>query len=174
MKNDSKLSKNSLYFYSLFFSTFVINKYRRFFGRSEKFFYPNYTSIEYLGMGSNLTRFKNKFEKGEKRKKERKKKMEKESKKRPEVNYLSGVYRVRYWNKCSTRRWIGVLWMGCSCILDHNCPVSLRVYASRIPPCITMQRVSRVDKRNPVYRFVHVPPPPFFLEREGKKRDNYG
>lgn len=96
MKNDSKLSKNSLYFYSLFFSTFVINKYRRFFGRSEKFFYPNYTSIEYLGMGSNLTRFKNKFEKGKREKKKGKKKMEKESKKRPEVNYLSGVYRVRY------------------------------------------------------------------------------
>lgn len=94
--------------------------------------------------------------------------MEKESKKRPEVNYLSGVYRVRYWNKCSTRRWIGVSWMGCSCILDHNCPVSLRVYASRIPPCITMQRVSRVDKRNPVsYTF---PLPPFFFRKGRKKK----
>lgn len=77
MKNDSKLSKNSLYFYSLFFFTFVINKYRRFFGRSEKFFYPNYTSIEYLGMGSNLTRFKNKIEKGKREKKKGKKKWKK-------------------------------------------------------------------------------------------------
>lgn len=59
-------------FYSLFFSTFVINKYRRFFGRSKKFFYPNYTSMEYLRMGSNATRFKNKFEKGKREKKEKK------------------------------------------------------------------------------------------------------
>lgn len=66
---------------------------------------------------------------------------------------------------------------GCSCILDHNCPVSLRVYASRIPPYITMQRVSRVDKRTrlPFRRSL------FFLkkkgreEREGneKKKNNY-
>lgn len=54
---------------------------------------------------------------------------------------------------------------GCSCILDHNCPVSLRVYASRIPPYITMQRVSRVDKRTrlPFRRSL------FFLKKKGRE-----
>lgn len=138
-------------FYSLFFSTFVINKYRRFFGRSKKFFYPNYTSMEYLRMGSNATRFKNKFEKGKREKKEKKK--WKKNRRNVPVNYLSGVYRVRYWNKCSTRRWIGVLWMGArvSLTIIVLCPF---VYTHREFRHTLRCNVSHVSINERVYRFV--------------------
>lgn len=138
-------------FYFLFFSTFVINKYRRFFGRSKKFFYPNYTSMEYLRMGSNATRFKNKFEKGKREKKEKKK--WKKNRRNVPVNYLSGVYRVRYWNKCSTRRWIGVLWMGArvSLTIIVLCPF---VYTHREFRHTLRCNVSHVSINERVYRFV--------------------